>query len=74
MDACKPKAWLDTRGLQVAPRLTRRILAKAKHPASSTQIVSVSSAVANARRDLRFAIHRGSAFSPETCRIERQIQ
>jgi hypothetical protein len=67
LDAYRPR--LDTRGLQVAPRLTRRILPEAKHPALSTQL---SFAVANARRKSQFAMQQGSASSPGTCTIRRK--
>lgn len=65
-----------TRGLQVAPRLTRQILVEAKHPAPSTQKVFVSFAVANARGNWRFAIHRGSANIPLilACIIGKRIE
>lgn len=42
---------LDTRGLQVAPRLTRRILVEAKHSAHFAQEVYVMSTVADARHN-----------------------
>lgn len=65
-----------TRGLQVAPRLTRRILVEAKQPAYSTQRIFVSFAVANAQGNWRFAIHRGSAGVPlrVTCTIGQKVE